>query len=128
MADIEVGTLYEMNKQLVSKEEPLSQDEYMKKLKEMATQMAEDNTYYLLINNRDLHYYTLFNCIDSSIDSIILNTNEILNCLGQVIDIVPNMVNKDTQDGFEIWIKHIGFENPIAFYMLNWNEGVIECD
>lgn len=122
MAEVSLGTVYEINKQIINQGKPLDPIEYNKKLNRVSGVMYEKQTYFILVNN-ETHYYTIFNCKSSDWDSITLKLSEILHSLGDIMEILP----QSEGDAFEIWIKNKELNDSFVYYLADWTEGVIEC-
>ena len=56
MANIQLGTIYEINKQIINQGQPLDPLEYNKKLNQVSGHMSDKQTYFILVNN-ETHYY-----------------------------------------------------------------------
>lgn len=123
MAEIEIGSLYDINKQIIGQDKILDQYELQRKVDELADIMI-DSKYFALICN-EKHYYTVFNCKETSTSNISRNVYDILTSLGDVCDIIPSSSNELT---FEVWIKDYITNEVNMYFMTNWDEGVIECD
>lgn len=123
MAEIEIGSLYDINKQIIGQDKILDQYELQRKVDELADIMIDSKYFALICNER--HYYTVFNCKEASTSNISRNVYDILTSLGDVCDIIPSSSNELT---FEVWIKDYMTNEVNMYFMTNWDEGVIECD
>ncbi|MGN0992855.1 MAG: hypothetical protein ACI4PE_02945 [Bacilli bacterium] len=125
--DIEIGTLYDLNKQLVETKEkvisPYKLNEKKKIIKQFITE-SKDNYFMLLCNEqRD---YTLFNILNSDKNENKLNelsnvlVDECLKNRGEIkgIDLTQS------KDAIEIWISISG--ESFCYYFFPYNAGVVE--
>ncbi len=122
MAKVQLGTIYEINKQIINQGQPLDPIEYNKKLNQVSGYMSDKQTYFILVNN-ETHYYTLFNCKNADWDNITLKLSEILHSLGEVMDIIK----QSEGDAYEIWIRNPQLNDSFVYYLADWSQGVIEC-
>lgn len=122
MAEIEIGTLYDINKQLVGQDKPLDPIEYAEKVGIAAHSMWNQKYYALICNER--RYYTVFNCKVANLDNVKHELGSVLSSLGLVCDILPTKEDKDT---YEIWIKDIATGEVNMYFLTDWTEGVIDC-
>lgn len=129
MADINMGTLYDINKAIISKQEPISLKEWSDKSKELVDfcKMTQ-NQYYMLLN-RETYNFTLFNfhCKNdhSSLNTRKLIYDELKNCLqnrGEVLSIEFTR----QKDAYEIWIKDWETKDILVYYFFPYDNGVVE--
>lgn len=120
MAKIELGTLYDMNKELMKKEPPLDLVQYAKKINEVAEAMKEYN--YVMLLCHDRRDYTLFDLTGFKWD-----TDELRRDLSEVIGNRGTILAIDLQDtgAYEIWIKGIDGE-CFAYYLFDYSQGVVK--
>lgn len=78
--------------------------------------------YYMLLCN-ELRYYTLFNMINDSIDSLVDEVRECAESRGEILDIG---LDESTNEAYEIWIKDYEDGEPHVFMFFNYDLGVIE--
>ena len=116
-------TIYEINKQLMAKEQPLDDEKLLEK-KELIAKYAKDHGYYMLLCN-DLRYYTIFDkhC-ECQIDNKPEIANEVIECLRELGEIYA--IEPDEENGtIEIWIRQE--EEMYAVYFFDYTGGVIQC-
>lgn len=120
MAEIELGTLYEMNKEMMKKEPQLDPIQYVKKINEVAEAIKEYNYAMLLCHDR--RDYTLFDLTGFKWD-----TDELKKDLSEVIGNRGTILAIDLQDtgAYEIWIKGIDDE-CFAYYLFDYSQGVVK--
>ena len=128
MAEIELGNLYEFNKNAMSQYEPMDVIELNRKLTSVADNMIDamdncDRHYWMLLCH-ELRNYTLFNIIAASdMQDIISELRPTLTNRGLVLDIT---LQKD--GAYEIWIRDIETEENFAYYLFPYDMGVIEVN
>lgn len=122
MAEVEMGTLYDINKQIIGQDKILDQYELERKVDKLSDVMVESNYFALICNER--HYYTVFNCKEASSSQIFSAVYDVLTSLGNVCDILPSSSNEKT---YEVWIKDTISNEVFMYFMTSWDEGVIEC-
>lgn len=128
MAEIGFGNLYDLNKQLMEKENVLTTEELSAKIAEIKThffapKFLAGNKYFMLLCHEDRNY-TIFNLSQMAAPT---NAAEaLLECLvnrGQVLSI-----EQQPDEAYEIWIKNIYDENQVlCYYLFPYDEAVIEC-
>ena len=119
-------SLYDMNKQLIAQQKPLTNEQIEKAkedIKEFMIQKA--NAFYMLLC-RDINYYTLFHCVENVVgyDSYPAAADEVIECLKYVGEIKAIDVLKN-EPAIEIWVHGDG--DPVAMYLFSYDEGVITC-
>lgn len=122
-AEISMGNMYEVNKQLMKYETPITEEEIINRKNDITNWLFEtDNKYYMLLchEKRD---YTIFavqsemgaeDIADILIDECIYNRGDLV-----AIDKVPN------EEVYEIWIKDLSDEYN-CYYFFPYGEAVIE--
>lgn len=128
MAEIGFGNLYDLNKQLMEKENVLTSEELSAKIAEIKThfftpKFLTGNKYFMLLCHEDRNY-TIFNLSQMAAPT---NAAEaLLECLvnrGQVLSI-----EQQPDGAYEIWIKNVYDENQVlCYYLFPYDEAVIEC-
>ena len=123
MSNIEMGTLYEMNRNVAAAQKELSRTELKKGLREIKYFFLENSNKYFMLLCREKYDFTLFNLKhkqDFSIHKIIQDLEECLSNRGQILSIDLT----DAKDAFEIWIK---IDNEAyVYYLFPYDIGVIE--
>ena len=121
MSEVSLGTIYDINKNIMNNMDKLSNPALVNKLKKVAQYFSENKTYFMLLchEKRD---YTLFRLTkeDSHLEAADI-LKECLQNRGVVLEI------EKTEDGFafEIWLKIDG--EAFCYYLFPYDEAVIEC-
>lgn len=126
-----LGTdLYSLNKTGFDNRPPLSEEERQELKKNLRKFYAEEfvNTkFFMLLNNKDLHYYTVFYSQPYEQENFPYFEDEVVACL----DYLGEILAAEEDDGkFEIWIRpkpETCEESAIALYLFPYDEGVILC-
>lgn len=121
---VSMGNLYEMNKSILAKANPLKKHEIKDGIRQIAKAYT-DAKYYMLLC-RELYDFTIFNLNDNDLSdnktTFITDLYECLTNRGEVLSI-----EKDTTgEAFEIWIKTE--EDLYAYYFFPYDLGVIEVE
>ena len=129
MAEIELGNLYDINKELMKKEPVLDPILFNRKIKEisakMKTQCEEMDRHYWMLLCHDRRDYTMFNIISAEeASSIEFELGPTLRNRGKILSI-----DQQEDGNWEIWIRdeHIEEEN-FAYYLFNYDAAVIEIN
>ena len=114
-------TLYDINKQLISKMPSKITEEQLKEGKEILKELKQQGNYFMLLCN-DIHYYTVLKVVNNNelkFEDVVV---ELLQDNGVIQDIIWTDEDKST---VECWIKNeTGTE---MFLLFNYDWGVIEC-
>ena len=126
MSNLEMGTVYDLNKQLVETAEKVISPYKLNEKKKIITQFireSKDNYFMLLCNER--RDYTLFNIIsDKEEDKL----NELANVF--VDECLQNRGNikgidlTENKDAIEVWLSIEG--ESYCYYFFPYNAGVVE--
>ena len=124
MGEVSLGTVYEINKNLMRREEKLSKPAFANKLKLVKNFFLKNEKYFMLLCN-DLKDYTVFvmeNVSEAGGDQVIKDFKECLINRGETlsIDYAPG-----DQNAFEIWIRDDSGE-PFCYYLFPYDSAVIE--
>lgn len=121
MKEISLGTVYDINKNCMSKEKNLPPKTYMNRLKKIGNFFQEGKQYYMLLCHEERNY-TLFDIADKNkIDKAITALKECLDNRGSVLSI-----DKTEDDfAFEIWLKKIDGE-VVCYFLFPYDEGIIK--
>ena len=127
MANIELGNLYEFNKNAMSQFEPMDIIKFNRMVNSIADTMADalnlDRHYWMLLCH-DRRDFTLFNIIAAKgISSIVNEIKPTLLNRGDILDIElqPN-------GAYEIWIRDTETKENYAYYLFAYDNGVIEVN
>lgn len=123
MSEVVMGTLYDLNKNILLKETPIDINKAFTDIKiDFVNFLAKHcNTFYMLLCN-ERKDYTIFQCKSFKSSTVMLD--ELKECIknrGELLSIEP------TEDGFayEIWTKID--ENVFVYYLFPYDNAVIEC-
>lgn len=124
MGEVVLGTVYEINKNLMRREEKLSKPAFANKLKLVKNFFLKNGKYFMLLCN-DCKDYTVFvmeGKTDESGEQAIKDLKECLVNRGETlsIDYAPG-----DQNAFEIWIRDDSSE-PFCYYLFPYDNAVIE--
>lgn len=127
MAEINMGTLYDANKDIMSKQEPISLREWAEKSKALVEFCKKTQNQYYMLLNRETYNFTLFN-FGAKNNHASLNTRKLIYdelkiCLqnrGEVLSIELTQ----QEDAYEIWIRDD--EQILVYYFFPYDIGVIE--
>lgn len=125
MGEVSLGTVYEINKNLMRREEKLSRPAFANKLKLVKNFFLKNNKYFMLLCN-DQKDYTVFvmnSLTDEAGDKMVQEFKECLINRGETlsIDYAPG-----DQNAFEIWIRVD--EEPCCYYLFPYDSAVIEVE
>lgn len=128
MVEINMGTLYDVNKDIMLKQEPISFREWADKSKALVDFCKKTKNQYYMLLNRETYNITLFD-FGSKNNHGSLNTrrliyDELKICLqnrGEVLSIELTQ----QEDAYEIWIKN-NEQNILVYYFFPYDIGVIE--
>lgn len=125
MADIEMGTLYEANKEAYKQINPLSDKRIDKELAQIGAWMSSQyfNSYYLLYC-REKHDFTIFHLKDSEYLEAVQEIKEVLETRGQILDISYS----HDFEFYECWIKNIETEEISMYAFFPCEDWVIEVE
>lgn len=121
MGEVSLGTLYDINKNLMKEEKKLSYPALTNKLKHV-TKFFENNKMYFMLLCNEARDYTIFKINNHA--SAEKATEELKECLlnrGEVLDI--SKVD-EIQEAFEIWIKMNN--DAYCYYLFPYDEAIIE--
>lgn len=123
MAEVGLGTLYDMNKAIIEQQGKMSKTAFKDKLNGLVTDFfkATDNTYYMMLCNEQRDY-TVFRI--SEFEVISKAVQELKECIenrGAVMSI-----EKDKNGAIEIWIKDMNDEQNYCYYLFPYDTAIIE--
>ena len=131
MAELNLGNLYDFNKNAMSQIEPMDAIRFNLMLNSIADIMIDacesTNKHYWMLLCHDRRDYTMFNIISASSDNVLeIVVNEIRPTLqnrGMILDI-------ELQDtgAYEIWIRDIETQENFAYYLFPYDNAVIEVN
>lgn len=129
MAELNLGTLYDFNKEAMKNEKPLDPIQFNALTKDVSLDMLSkciinDQHYWMLLchERRD---YTVFNIIacEEDVKDIEVELRPTLSNRGTIISI-----GKQPDEVWEIWIRDIETEENFVYYLFPYDNGVIEVN
>lgn len=122
MSEIAMGNLYDLNKQLMVKELPLSKDKIKEKEEEISNFFVKNNSYFMLLchERRD---YTIFRLRTPDYLKSLMATKELLTCLnnrGKILSIDK----EDNNNAYAFWL--VIDDEAFCYYLFPYDEAVIE--
>lgn len=121
MAEVTMGTLYEMNQQLVRQLNPLPEEKLAKSLSSVGAWFSSNlkERYYMLLN-KELSDQTVFHFNSENYTKAVQELREVLEERGKIMSI--DYIH--SEDAYEIWLKS---DDDVRMYMLfGYSWGVIE--
>ncbi len=121
MSEVSLGTIYDINKNIMSKMEKLSNPALMNKLKKVEQYFNENKVYFMLLcaDRRD---YTLFRLVEDNAPAEAASIlKECLMNRGEVLEIEK----VEETNAFEIWLRID--DEPFCYYLFPYDEAIIEC-
>ena len=120
-------TLYEMNKNLMANETPLTGKEVAAKRMQMDHWLTEDEgkMEYLMLLNNELKDYTIIK-LSPEVNKIAYTTDVIIDCMtnrGTIYSIFKNDNN-----AWEIWIKYKKDNEFYVYYLFDYSTAVVDID
>lgn len=126
MSNLEMGTVYDLNKQLVETAEKVISPYKLNEKKKIIKQFVRESkdTYFMLLCN-ERRDYTLFNIINNKEEN---KLNELANvfvdeCLKNRGDI-KGIDLTENKDAIEVWLSIEG--ESYCYYFFPYNAGVVE--
>lgn len=128
MAEINLGNLYDFNKELMKKEKIIDPIIFNTKVKQIAedmfTKAFNNDEHYWMLLCHDRRDFTLFNIIAATeVNDIIEEIKPTLTNRGQIITI-----DKQPNGAWEIWIRDIETTENFVYYLFKYDNGVIEIN
>lgn len=124
MAELNLGTLYEFNKEVMKNEKPLDPIQFNAQTKEACVEMQEREVQYWMLLCHERRDYTIFNIIAcEDVKDIECEFRPTLQNRGIVLSI-----EKQPDESWEIWIRDIETEENFVYYLFPYDNGVIEVN
>lgn len=123
MAEVGLGTLYDMNKAIIEQQGKMSKTAFNDKLNSLVTDFFKvtDNTYYMMLCNEQRDY-TVFRISEFEyIPNAVQELKECIENRGAVMSI-----EKDKNGAIEIWIKDMSDEQNYCYYLFPYDTAIIE--
>ena len=123
MAELDLGTLYDFNKEAMKNEKPLDPIQFNLKVNEVAVELQERETQYWMLLCHERRDYTIFNIITcQNHKDIEFELKPTLLNRGNIISI-----DKQPDENWEIWIRDDSNEN-FVYYLFPYDNGIIEIN
>lgn len=128
MAEINLGNLYDFNKEAMKNEKPLDVIQFNLKTTEVAQDMWDNmedyGIQYWMLLCHDRRDYTVFNLI-AAVDNepIVKELRPTLMNRGQILSI-----DKQPDDAWEIWIRDNESNENFVYYLFKYYYGVVEIN
>ena len=128
MAEVNLGTLYDFNKELMKKERVIDPILFNTQINKSAREMfvdaeTKDEHYWMLLCH-DRRDFTLFNIIASKeVDTIVEELKPTLVNRGEII-----AIDKQPNGAWEIWIRDAVSAENFVYYLFKYDNGVIEVN
>ena len=129
-------TAYEANKQIIAQLPPMTEEQQIDFGNKLTEYLVKtNNEYYMLLNNVDKTYYTLFRKTGDTEDEAMEDVlKEILESLGTLITWSYGPVDADGKDSLELWVKEkytslvdgSESEQVCCYYLFGYDAGVVE--
>lgn len=120
---VEILSLYELNKQGYNTAKPYNAVQISKSLQDIFTWICEKpHQYYMLLSN-ERRDYTVFNILNANVYDTVFGEKSIITLLksrGQILDIKKD----ESMNAFEIWLR-IGKES-FGYYLFDCDDFIIE--
>ena len=120
MAELNLGTLYDLNKQAMSTQEPLGLFEFNLDTDTMMSDVASRNYKYWMLLSNERKDYTVF--IVKTREGTLKELRECLQNRGQVLSI-----DKQEDGNYEIWIRDYDTQENFVYYFFDYRFGIIEA-
>jgi hypothetical protein len=120
-ANIGLGTLYDMNKNIMAQMPSLSNKDITNLITNMALSLGDRYQYYMLLNN-EKHDYTVFNFCGKSTTCVEFR-EDFKECLCNRGDVLA--IDAKDYNSYEIWLKTED-EEILCYYFFPYDLGVLE--
>lgn len=114
-------TLYEMSKQLAAQERPMDPILFNQNMIGVASDFAGSK--YLMLLCHDRRDYTIFHLASPQTKDLARELAETLVNRGKVL-----VIDKQKDGAWEIWIRDIDTNENFAYYLFNYDHGVVEVE
>lgn len=128
-SEVNLGNLYDMNKQLMEKEPKITEEELQLAKEHLRTWITNQfKQKYLMLLCHELRDYTLFN-LDKTSSWAIAKPQTVYTVVDDIIECMQNrgelLVVDDQEDGaWELWIRTL--DGCFAYYLFPYGEAVLE--
>lgn len=119
-AEIEAGTLYDVNKELVNQEKEMSPSAIREMMPKLTAWFYDKRGKYAMLLNNENRYYTVFRVTDKHEFA----ARECIECLKDCGGLVSGYLQPD--GAWEFWL-HEADGGSKAYYLFDYTAAVIEC-
>ena len=128
-SEVTLGNLYDMNKQLMAQEPPITGAELQLAKEHLRTWFTHhfEQKYFMLLCH-ELRDYTIFN-LDKTDSWKMAKPQTIMDAANDIIECMTNrgtllVIDEQESDAWELWIKND--EGCFAYYLFPYGNAVIE--
>lgn len=116
---INMGNLYEINKNIMKQLEPLT-EEQINEFKQRVEKWNEEKNYTYLLYGKEISYFSLFLKSENKDSKL---GKYVVECIDSIGDFIYYDIRKDY---VEIWVKESAEQKETLLYLFNFNNGVID--
>lgn len=122
MANVEMGTLYELNKQIMAQLPPQDKDTMNHNWTVIGDWFGRDQNRWFMLMCKERSDFTLFHITDNNFSKAIQELKEVLEGRGQILAVQY----QHGEDAFEIWVKSKKEKEVFMFMLFSAGWMVIE--
>jgi hypothetical protein len=123
MSDVNMGTMYELNKSVMRQQKPMSKTDLKDKIKEIKQFFLNNKDKYFMLLNRETYNFTLFNLGNKDDITMQRIMKDFKLCLVNRGNVLSADLT-ESKDAYEIWIS--ADDEPLVYYLFPYDLGVIE--
>lgn len=121
MAELNMGNLYDFNKEAIKNIKVLKKEELDEKLNSLCTFMMTNKYNMLLCKERA--DYSIFKMCSGNLDQVKKETRETLENRGRIV-----AIDKTSDDlAYEIWIRDFNTIDTVLYFLFSYDNAIIEC-
>ena len=120
MNKVNLGNLYDFNKQIMANEKPLDTIAFNIKIKKMIDDLYSTKKPYWMLLCRERNDYTVF--IMMTAEGTVNEMSECLHNRGEILSI-----EKQEDGNYEIWIRDFKTKENFAYYLFDYTFGIIQA-
>lgn len=122
MANVEIGTLYELNKQVMAQLPPQEESVLQSNYNTIGSWFGKDQNRWFMLMCKERSDFTFLHITDNQFTKAIFELKEILEERGQVLAIQY----LHGEDSFEIWVKNTEKDEVYMFMLFNAEWMIVE--
>ena len=124
MAEVTLGTAYELNRQLLAKVDDMKEQAIINKMNEVGAWLSsKPNSHYYMLLCRERNDYTIFRIIDAHYYEITQEMIEVFQSRGAIVAINYSHVCGT----YEVWIRVNEDEQPYLFMLFDCDDMIVEA-